>query len=527
MGTAAKVRSTDVFLHILLLLHLVTSMESGTPHRKRSGNGNGFRADLKSGWRKLFEHSSASHKRFVLLVILVGAALRISQLALPLTYDEAVTCAVYATRSFGFIFSDYTSPANHFLHTALVKCSVAVFGFHRWSLRLPALIAGLLVMPLFYVFVRVMFNRYIALMALSFVAASGALISYSALARGYSLTWLFMMCALLAGRHFAKRNNWVSALMVAVFCAFGMWVVPSMVFVSITVYVWLAFYLVVNYESTLGKRFARLGASFGLFLLLTTLVYAPVVSLHSIDHVLHHPALGENTWVVFASTEQDRTFELWDFFSSTATTWLSALGFVGLVYAAYISVKYRIMLFALVLGAVPLTFVLRYVAPPDVWTYVLFNLHLSSAIGLFYAMKLIQEKVYTGFAKRTRTLVACGLVLVGFGWLGMARTKDLRPRFAEVATAVEWFGGVLKPGDRVYVEQPVDAPFAFELMSHGLDRSLSQTGPAQGGKVYVLVAPANAQTLKSVLGSNNADSFDQKTLVKLKDWTRLEIFAAP
>ena len=501
-------------------------MESEASHRKRSGNGNGFRTDLKSGLRKLFEHSSTSHKRFVLLVILVGAALRISQLALPVTYDEAVTCTAYATRSFGFIFSDYTSPANHFLHTALVKCSISVFGIHRWSLRLPALLAGLFVMPLFYVFVRVMFNRYIALMALSFASASGALISYSALARGYSLTWLFMLCALLAGRHFAKRNNWASALMVAVFCAFGMWVVPSMLFVSTTVYVWLAFYLVVNYESSLSKRFLRLGASFGLFLLLTMLVYAPVVSLHSIDHVLHHPALGENTWAVFASTEQDRAFELWDFFSSTATTWLSVLGFIGLVYAAYISVKYRIMLFALALGAVPLTFMLRYVAPPEVWTYMLFNLHLSSAIGLFYAMKLIQEKVYPGFAKRTRTLVACTLVLIGFGWLGVVRTKDQKPRFPEVAEAAAWFSGVLKSGDRVYVEQPVDAPFTFELMSRGMARSLAETGPVSGGKVYVLVAPSNAQTLKSVLGSNNADTFDQKTLVKLKDWTRLEIFAA-
>ncbi len=485
-----------------------------------------FRADVRKGWSDLMTLTSRSHKQLVGLVILVGAAFRISQLWQGITYDEAFTCTFYAPRPVSFILSDYTWPNNHLLHTLLVKISMAVFGTHLWSVRLPALLAGIGVMPLFYLFVRAMFNRYVAVLSLAFVAASGALIEYSALARGYSLTWFFMMAASLSGRHLAKHNNLVSAVLVAVFCALGMWAVPTMIFSALAIYLWLLLYLISLYETTLNRRLLGLLVSFVLFMVLSVLAYTPVIITHSLDHLLHHPTLGESTWAGFVQTHQEKAFELWVFFNDTAATWISLLGFVGLGYAAYISNKYRIMVISLVLSCVPLVLLQSALGPPQTWSFVLFNLHLSSGLALFYALKFVQEKVYPGFTKRFRTALACGIILAGMGWTGLHLDKDRVERFDDVAYAADWFSGLLKPGDSVHVLDPNDAPFEFHLMSLGMDPALANT-QSESGQVFALVSPGKGQTVGSVLLGDKSLRTDSLSMVKVKDWQHLEIWKRP
>ncbi len=493
---------------------------------QRAGQWSTFKVDLREGWAELVDRTSRAHVRWVVVVIFIGTVFRMSQMRLGIIYDEAFTYTYYATQPLHFILSNYSYPNNHILHTVLVKLSTGILGVHLWSLRLPALLAGIAVMPLFYVFVRAMFNRYIGLMAMALVAASGALIEYSALARGYSLTWLFMVCAMLAGRYFAKSNNIVGALLVAVFNTLGMWVVPTMIYAAIACYIWLLLYLMTNYDTSLRRRLVRLTISLLAFIVLTAAVYTPVVIVHSVDQLLHHPTMGENTWESFISTHQDKAFELWAYFNDTSATLISLLGFVGLVYAAYVSGKYRIMLVAMVLGAVPFTILQSMVGPPRIWTYILFNLHMSSAIALFYALKFIEEKVYAGFTKRFRTVLASMLILVGMGWLGISGAKDRIQREDEASEAADWFQGILRPNDRVLTQFPNEAAFEFNLMANGNDRRSVHVGPGPGGRLYALVGPADGQTLETVLKHNGMERLDTTTFAKVKDWNRLEIFAA-
>lgn len=485
-----------------------------------------FRADVRKGWSDLTSLTSSTHKQLVLGTIAVGALLRISQLWLGITYDEAFTCVFYAPKPVAFILSDYTWPNNHLLHTLLVKISMAVFGTHLWSVRLPALLAGIFSMPLFYLFVRAMFNRYVALLSLAFVAGSGALIEYSALARGYSLTWLFMLAASMAGRHLVKRDNLVSAVLVAVFSSLGMWAVPTMVYPAVATYIWLLLYMLTLYKSSLNRRLLGLLLSFLLFVVLSGLAYLPVIITHSLDQLLHHPTLGESTWAGFVQTHQDKALELWVFFNDTAATWVSIVGFIGLGYAAYISSKYRIMLLSILLASVPLVLAQAALGPPQTWAFVLFNLHLSSGIAVFYALKLLQEKVYPGFSKRLRTALASAIIAGGMGWLGLRAPKDRVERFDDAASAAEWFVGLLKPGDRVYVLDPNDAPFEFHLMTEGIDPAVAN-GDGTGGKLYALVSPAKGQTVGSVLLGDRSVGVDSTGMVKVKDWRRLEIWKRP
>lgn len=490
-----------------------------------------FRKDVHKGWEDLRRLTSASHKWLVLAVVLVGAALRMARLWEGITYDEAFSATFYAVKPASFILSDYTWPGNHLLHTLLTKLSMALFGTRLWSSRLPALLAGVLAMPLYYLFARQMFNRYVAVLALAFVAASGVLIEYSALARGYSIGWLFMVAAWVAGRHVAKRNNAVSAALVAVFCALGLWAVPTMLPAALGVYFWLLFYLMSLYRSSLNRRLLGLLLSFALFVLLSVLVYAPVIATHGLGHLLQHPATGDRGWAEFARTHQDKAAALWVFLNDASTTWVSVLVFAGVAFAAYISVKYRIMLIALVAGSVPLVLLRAWVGSPEGWAFILFNVHLGSGLALFYLLKFVQENVYAGFTKRFRTVLAAALVLAGMGWLGMTMPADRIERFDDAPKAAAWFKDVLHPGDLIRVSAPEDAPFKFHLMAQDIDPAYVNP-PVGTGRSYVLVSPAEGQTVGSVLMGSGGTAgryaaADSTAMQMVMDWRRLEIWKKP
>ena len=491
-----------------------------------------FKADARRAFGKSRSGSSDDQRRWVFLLIGIGAALRIWQMGAPVIYDEAFTYTYYASRPFSILLSDYSYPNNHIFHTLLVKLSTSVFGVGLWQLRLPALLAGIAVMPLFYLFVRAMFNRYIALMSLALVAASGGLIEYSALGRGYSLTWFFFIAALLAGRHFVKTNNTVSAIAVGVACAMGMWTVPTMIYAVATVYLWLLLYIGGKYESSLRQRTTKLLLSVAVFVLLTALFYTPVLIVHGLPHLISHPELGEATWALFTYSQQDKSFDLWIYIVDTSSTLIAFAGFAGLIHAAFITSKFRKLFFAMAVGTVPLVIVQMNVAPPRAWNWTLFIFHLSSAIALFYLLKFIQEKIVPGFAKRTRTVSAALVLVIGTGLvsaLSLPRRNGL-PRYTESADAAAYLTGVAKPGDLVLMEFPWDASIEFSCLAEGMDRSLlhpAGTGvPPVGARMFLLVSPASGHTPESVLHHYNIPVHRVVVGPKLQDWMRLEIHEA-
>lgn len=483
-----------------------------------------FGVDLRRGLAKLFKRTSDAHMRVVLLLIVAGAVLRVLALRWPVMHEEAMAFTGFAARSWEAVFGDLGHPSNNVFHTALMRLSTLAFGTHLWSVRLPALVAGILVMPLFYVFVRSMFNRYIALITLGLVAGSGCLVEYSAIGQGHSLSWLCYLCALLLGRHLARTNNVVSAVLMGFASALAMWSVPTALFAVVAVHLWVFVQLSVKYRGSLNRRLLMLLFSAVLAFGGALLLYMPVISRHGLLTLFHPPVEGEHSWSGFLATHQDRAYDLWAWINDTAATWLSFLGFVGLLFAVYISSKFRQLVITLVLGAVPLVTLLFRVGDPWEWGYVLFLLHLSSGIALFYLLKLVQEKLVTGLSKRLRTVAAALVMFALFGTLGMRGINGRIERFPEAAYATAWFGGILKPGDRVLVEHPWEAPLAFHLRAAGMDTGPLSADQAGATGVYVLVGPADGQTLPSVLAHFPDARLDPARMVKVQDWRRLEIY---
>lgn len=495
-------------------------MESGAPHEPHT-----FRGDLKEALHTLWKRTSADHKRMVTLLVLAGAVLRIALLFEPVTYDEAHAFIRFSERPFADILSDYSLPGNHILHTLLVRSSTALLGVGTWQIRLPALVAGLAALPLLYLFARAMFNRYIAMLALALAAGSGPLIELSALARGYSLSWVFFLLALLMGRYLAKRDSVIAALLLGLVNALGFWAVPTMLYATAMVYVWVLFYIVGKYDSTVRRRLGRVLLSVVFFLVFAAALYAPVMLGHDVAQLFYHPMMGDNSWEAFSASHYGATVDLWIWISETGSNWVSLIGMLGLLYAIYVSSKYRSLLVALVAGAVPLVIVQRLVGPPQTWAYAILIFHIGSAIAIFYLLKLIEDRFVPSFSKRLRTQVASVVLVAGFGTAAMfALFRPSRiERFGDAARAARFIAPTLGPQDRVMAEFPWDAPLDFYLRAAHIGPQAMRRDPSPEGTLYIVASPADGQDPTSVLLHNKLPGHHAAHAVKVKDWERLEV----
>lgn len=487
-----------------------------------------FKEDLKDVRERYLKRTSVEHKRLVALILLMGAAVRIGLMLRPITADEALAYMSFARQPVGGLLTDYSLPLNHFLHTLLAKWSTGLFGVSGFTLRLPAMLAGMLALPLFYLFTRSMFNRYIALMALGLAAAFPLQAEVGALAHGYSLTWLALMLALVLGRHLAKENNPWTAVLLGVVLALGMWSHPSMIFQALLVLLWLLFALLGKYERSLNDRLAMLGLATGAFVLFTALLHLPVVITHGMDHLLNHLANMRPSWKRFGINYPDQALSLWVWITDPVSGWVGMLGFIALVHAAYISVKFRLLLLALVLGAVPLTIALRDASDPAQWAYALFVFHIGSAIALFYVLKFVQDRMFASFAKRGRTAVASLALTVALGLTALlARDEPERlGRMPEAAAAADFLQGAMAPNDRICAAPNWEPALQFELLARGIDAG-KRVGPlAEGSTVFAAIAVPKGPGLQLALPWCGIpyESVEEPRL--MLDWPRLEIFAA-
>lgn len=494
--------------------------------RPAAGTWAQFRYDLKDVQERYVKRTSLAHKRFVLLLIAVGAALRVVVALQPITADEALAAMVFGTQPLAGVITDYSLPLNQVLHTILAKWSTSLLGMGLWQLRLPALIAGVMALPMFYLLVRSLFNRYIALMALAMAAGFPGLVQLSALANGFSITWCALLGALLLGRHLVRENNVLSAVLMGLCLALGMWAEPAMIFPALMVLLWVLFSVLSKYERSLNQRLTMLGIGAGVFVAATLLLYMPVVMSHGVDQLFHHVTEGELSWKAFSTQYPDRVLVLWMWIVDPTYAWVAYLGFAGLVHAAYTSAKYRTLLFALVLGAVPLSLMLADAGEPHQWAYALFIFHIGSSIALFYLLKFVQDRVIKGFGKRSRTGWAALVLVLGFGLPGLQEVMERGGRMPEAASAVDVITHAFQTGDRLCTSHHWEHALRFELLCHGVELA-DISGTADPGRMlFVVVEQPRPPDLDLVLQRCDQQPEDYELPAVVKDWPRMEIFAA-
>lgn len=240
-----------------------------------------------------------------LLVVLTGVffLLYIGTRAnrLSMTHDESSTTNVVDGSYSDIMFSPsmFGSANNHIVNSMLLKKSVALFGWHEWSIRLPNVLFFVIYFFAVVLLVqKLISNNSIRLAAVFFLCASHFLLDYFSLARGYGIAVAFEMLSLyFLIQYFVTRNTKLifSSFLLAALAAYS-----NFTWLNLYLAQWLALnliFLIDKKDIAVGiivKKTVQLN-SYPLIVLLalTVFIYKPISYLSGNNEF----KWGSNTWL--------------------------------------------------------------------------------------------------------------------------------------------------------------------------------------------------------------------------------------
>ncbi|MGH9858624.1 MAG: glycosyltransferase family 39 protein [Candidatus Acidiferrales bacterium] len=449
-------------------------------------------AELKASAAELMQHVRESLRRAgreglgtVIVLTAAGAAVRIAYLSKPLLWDEGTTFLRFAWRPAWLPAIWYPEPNNHVLHSVLVSVSRALLGEELWALRLPALVAGILMVPVGYAVAQKLYGRWAGLLAGCLLAVSPPLIGYSVNSRGYSLMMLCFLVLIGLALYLRERDNLAVWLAFAVTAALGLYTVPLMLYPLAVVAVWLGATFAMG--DAPGSRLAlllRLGATLVFAVVLAALLYGPILLISGPAAVIANEHVASGSWPRFFSAFPfylGKSMAAWRQSMPTEVQVLLGFGVVVALLAHRRINSHRVPV-ALAAFIVPVLIVLQRVAPGARMLVFLFPLFILTAAGglNFLCMKL---------GERARAWVSGALVLIlalAFsGWWGYrtAQAPYLFDAEAERTTLihgkeiVSFLQRELRPGDRVLYSLFSENSIKYYFRTHKLERFLRPKDP--------------------------------------------------
>ncbi len=455
----------------------------------------------------------------LLAFCVLGTILRVRFLFQPVSFDEADTLVVYASRPLFVALTWYTVPNNHLFHTLLLHFVWRVFGDAEWAIRLPALFAGILLIPATYWAARTLYNRHVALMSAALAATASSLVSYSVNGRGYTMLCVLFLFLLIASRSLLESDSRPVWFLWALIAALGFYTIPIMLYAVGAAALWMVLSSSPMQPAArrifLGRLFAALAATG----ILTTLLYLPVLLVsgprplfansyvrpRSFAYLFEHlPGTLERTWNLM-------TADL-----SGPLLWVLVVAFAaGLVFHRRIAAHRIPILLAALLWITPVVFVQRVTPFGRVWLFLLPVCLIVTCGGLWLLVRAFAGSSETRSSRLSAAVAACCFLLVGGATLYGDRLPS-RSTLPGIKDLTVWMKGRLAPGDVIFAEIPSTAPLAYYFRRNGI-RMVGQPAPCDGlsamysfrgsfspqhagaGKRILALVADQRQTLKSVL----------------------------
>ncbi len=472
-----------------------------------------------------------------LLVIMVLAVIyRLEHVYSPLHHDEAYTYVAFG-RSLFAALTDYHLPNNHVFHSILVCFSTRIFGIQPWAVRLPAFVAGVLLVPAVYWLARRLYDRWTALAAAFLVAWFPPLIAYANNARGYTLVALFTVLTLALGDQVRRRKNLFAWALISLFSALGLFTVPVMLFPFGVLFVWLFLEYwfgdvsvgPASYPSRMDFLSCWLAAGFGTAFL-TILLYLPILVYTGPDKLfangfvtpLAWPDLLETLSHRFAETWAEWTFRVpWIFILLLIAGWALSLIF----HRKISNTRIPLQLAALV-WIVALLLIQRPNAWSKVWVFLQPLMLLWAAGGSF---GLLQKIHLPGALSRLLMPVAFGLVLFAGVWQAIRLVPQLPELWAIKGAeeqAVLFVQGHLQEEDLIVVAPTVDAAVWYYSELHGIPDIYFDSRNSNFQRAIVLVDLAEGQTPASVIAARGPapDLLEVNSASLLETFGDLQVF---
>jgi hypothetical protein len=435
-------------------------------------------------------------------ITLIGLTLRIIDINKPIAYDEAYTFIHFASRPFKHILADYSAPNNHIFHTILVGVSYRLFGGQPWALRLPAFIAGVLLIPAMYMAARRFFSEHQALAAAGLIAIIPLFINYSVNGRGYTMLVLFSLLLVNFAGMLVRNQSKPPLIGFILTAVLGFYTIPIFLYPMAGISLWVVMTYLFTRESW-SDRLRKVGIFLGACLvagLFTVILYSPVILFGSgLSSIIDNEIVRSLTWSTFLENLDPRLLKAWN-------KWMIGIGpTVELVFLGgflvsvlfYRQVSHRTLLLPLqvflALG-VAMLLVLQRVSPlPRIWIFLEAFYLMFAAAGLVwlvsFVLRTIAGQAFTAWALSLAIplvfIAACTNMLIVRAQNPVFQDRDLLPE----AYAADYLATHLHPADTIVATGPVDIQTAYYLSLHGVsfDRFYKRDHPVEIQNALVMV----------------------------------------
>jgi hypothetical protein len=211
------------------------------------------------------------------LITLLGAALRIYRLDTDLWIDEIGSFQYAMSVTVGELVRTFSSPNQHLLNSLLERVSVAWFGEHDWSIRLPAVVFGITIIPAIYWLARTVMGGWQSLSVAFLTAVSYHHIWFSQNARGYSGYLLFCVMATTAVWYLmhSSESRWIWIYVVSAVLSLASLIVAAPVIATHVMLAAVYVFRASRRGEAVGPLVRRLLIAFGATGLISLALYGP------------------------------------------------------------------------------------------------------------------------------------------------------------------------------------------------------------------------------------------------------------
>jgi hypothetical protein len=418
--------------------------------------------------------------------LLIGAAVRGYFLAQPMRYDEAVTFLAFVNQSVAYLFY-YPFPNNHVLHTLLVRLSVGFFGGHPISIRLPAFLAGLCVIPAISVLAGLLSrNASSGLVAAGLTAVYPFLVLYDTMARGYSLLVLLSVCLAILGYRLIERPSLRLCGLISLVTASGLLVMPSFLMPGLAILLW-AVTMLAYHRRAPAKVIAGLAASLALMTMgLTGLFYTPTILVtNGLQPILDNQFVRGIAWPDFVQKLPHHLLMTAHDFTRDIPGGLLIVGVLLAVVGYGAMVRSRdwnsITFFPFLAIGAAIMLIAKHAIPfPRTWIYLLPFLFVLIDAGFCRIVDARDVLVRTG------VVAGIGLFAVLLMTFDAVSSYDDTGCFQEAPVVVSVLAREMEPGDDVVVDIPADAPVEYYLWQKGIPRTHGGDDVANAKKFFIV-----------------------------------------
>jgi hypothetical protein len=393
-------------------------------------------------------------------IVLIGFALRLYGLEHPWRFDESDSLIHFVRLDLFNLWTDYTQPNNHIFYNFLAHFCDATFGDFSGASRMPAFVAGVLIVPALFFVGRMLFDTQAALPAAAIAASLPPLIDFSTNARGYGLVTLLLLLSITVSSVLRRRFSLSAWALISMLMTAALFAVPTALFGlgALLVLIWF------------WAERRRRGP-----LIIESVACTAVCGFVSI--LLYTPPALRGTWAVIVANPFVRPTE-WDVILLRVTNYLallwtpaeqpSALLSLAIVAAALLAGSRttggRRLLIAVFLPAAAICAAGRFMPPPRVWVYALPLVALAAAAGAMETAAVRRNA-------RQVAVAACGLLAIGFSF-ARAWTPDFELRFyGQVQQIADDLVPLLDSSSAVIVGTPMSDPLQLRLLER--DASLT------------------------------------------------------